>query len=137
ALSKTKLTRQVFIWGMASIPIVASGITFFLATTNDPMLDIVLSFRPSLFAAFLSTVTWQDLLFGWRPDESITLDNGYLALLSSIGVPTFIVVILIMVRQLSAINPALLSIAGVILIASIFESFIVRPEIPLSVMLFS
>lgn len=135
-LSKAKLTRQAFIWGMASIPIMACGITFFLATNNDPMLDIVLSFRPRLFAAFLSTVTWQDLLFGWVPDESITLDNGYLSLLSAVGAPVFVATILIMLRQLSITNPDLLPISGAILIASIFESFLIRPEIPLSVMFF-
>lgn len=135
--SKNRMATKIFVCSMASIPMWACIITFYLISNTDPLLDIALSFRPSLFAEFMSTVSWQNLILGWNPVNDGNVDNAYLMLLSAVGLPVFILIILLLMIRLAGINPYLLPIAAVVLIASIFESFLVRPEIPLSVLFFS
>lgn len=135
--SRTRIIRRLYALSLAALPAIAAAVTFFLATNPSPFLNIALSLRPAYFQAFLSNISLSQWLFGWIPAEDITIDNGYLILLSAVGLPVFLLLMLALCWRMIRLRPEILVIIAVVAIASIFESFALRPEIPLSILFFA
>lgn len=113
-----------------SLPLVASVATYYLATGVNPDVDILLSLRPTLFSSFVADVTLFDIIFGW-PSES-GVDNLFLTLLSGVGIVGYVAIITFICIRLFKADKSICHLTIVLITASVFESFLIRPEIPMS-----
>ena len=127
-----KSYRRLLILMGALTPLIGSLVTFYLATTSDPILNIILSLRPYFFALFIDSVSPYDFIFGWRPADNSGVDNLYLMLLSGVGAVGFFFIILSGSYFIFRMDPRIIPLVVVLLIISVFESFLLRPEIPIS-----
>ena len=118
------------------LPVVAGAITFFIALTNTEWLNKILSNRPYYFSEFIINASAVDYIVGWQPNPEVPIDNAYLLLLSCLGAPLLAIFILLALKRIRKAHPNNLIGIIPILLGSIFESFAVRPEIPLASMLF-
>jgi len=135
ALGRISVLRK-FLYPLAALsPLIATAASFFLAFSSDPALNYLLSLRPYLFGLFLDNLDLHQILFGWRNDQSVTVDNSYLLLFSAIGGVLFIFTILFCSSLLLKVRFDLLPIAFLLIFSGIFESYLIRPEIPASILL--
>ncbi|MDH6354143.1 hypothetical protein M2132_000465 [Dysgonomonas sp. PH5-45] len=76
------------------LPLILSALTLFLGLNaeNFPLIDIILSNRPSLYGDFLSTLTPEQLIFGttFMPTEELVIDSSYLTLMFAGGLVFFV-----------------------------------------------
>lgn len=129
---RLKAYRKFLLLVGVTLPFFASAITYYLTTAADPALDVLLSLRPYFFAEFMRTVTVFDFLLGWSTVDNTGVDNLFLMLLSSVGVIGYLIIIVIISDLIFHLNPKFIPIVIVLMIVSIFESFLIRPEIPVS-----
>lgn len=123
--------RSLLILLATLFPVIAAGATYYLTTTVDPALNLVLSLRPYFFYEFVRNVTWVEFLFGW-PTEGSGVDNLFLMLLSSLGAIGSAALLLGISAKIYRMKPIMVSIPIVLLALSVFESSLIRPEIPIS-----
>lgn len=136
-ISGATRVEKIFAIMAMTAPIVASAITLFLTFGAEAWLDEMLSFRPYMFSSFVSMVTFTEIWFGWEMTDEITVDNSYLALVSAVGLPISMIIIAILSRRLFYVKASHAPLVISIALAGVFESFIVRPEIPLGLMFFT
>lgn len=122
---------SLFLFGVAS-PFLASATTYYLTTSANPALDVLLSLRPYFFAQFMSHATMPDLALGWPTLENYGVDNLFLMLLSGVGAMGYFLIILSISRRVIRMNPKFIPLVILLMIVSVFESFLLRPEIPVS-----
>jgi hypothetical protein len=118
----------------ASAPILACAATYYLTTFSTPELNDILSGRPYFFSQFMRAVTPYDLMFGWQPARSAGVDNLYLMLLSGVGGIAFFFILLGCSYLIFCMTPTLIPLVVVLMTVSVFESFLIRPGIPVSVL---
>ena len=116
------------------VPVFACASTYYLTTYRDPVLDAILSGRPFFFSQFMRGVTLYDFMFGWQSAGVAGVDNLYLMLLSGVGGVAFFLILLGCSYLIFRMTPRLIPLVVVLLIVSVFESFLIRPEIPASVL---
>lgn len=129
-LNRLKIYQQCLSMFAASLPLAASLVTYHLATSTNIALDALLSLRPSLFSQFIAEATTFDILFGWSSDVGV--DNLFLMLLSSVGLIAYIAIITYICACVSRIDVNIVHLVVVLMVASVFEAFLIRPEIPLA-----
>lgn len=129
---KVKYMRSIMGYLIALSPIFAAMITIYLAQNTNPLLNIVLSLRPAFFHQYLSQASIVDLIIGWAPATGQPIDNAFLILLSVAGAPIFIALIIYISVAFTRLEPIYLPLMFMMVFSSIFESFLLRPEIPLS-----
>jgi len=110
--------------------------TYYVTTSHDAELDFLLSFRPYFFALFMKNVTVSDFLLGWSTSVSGGTDSGYLMLLSGVGAVVYFLFLLAVSVRMFRIDYLLLPILISLLVGSTFESFLIRPELPVSPLFF-
>lgn len=131
-LHRLRTYRISFLFFAVGSPFFASAITFYLTTSTDPAMNILLSLRPYFFAEFMRDVTTTDFILGWSAFNNSGVDNLYLMMLSAVGAFGYFLIILIISYRIFRMNPKFMPIAIVLMAVSIFESFLIRPEIPVS-----
>lgn len=129
---KVKYLRSVIRHLGSLSPIFAALITLYLAQNTNPSLNLLLSLRPYFFHEFMSQATLFDLIFGWSPADGHQVDNTFLLLVSVTGFPIFALILVYITRALMRAEPIYLPLVFMMVFSSIFESFLLRPEIPLS-----
>jgi len=129
---RLKAYRNSILFVGVTLPFIASAITYYLTISEDPDLDILLSLRPYFFAKFMNNATVLDFLLGWSTVDNTGVDNLFLMLLSGVGAIGYLIIMLIISYLIFHLNPKFISIVIVLMIVSIFESFLIRPEIPVS-----
>lgn len=95
-------------------------------------LDSALSYRPQTFYEFVGSITCLNLVIGWSSATGV--DNFYIMLLSASGLIGVFVVIFAVVSRILFMKVEFTVIFTVLMIASVFESFLIRPEIPSSIL---
>ena len=131
---RIKAYRVVIRNAAAASAFVASAITYFIATSNSLELDILLSLRPYYFSEFLRSATPFEFIIGWSTIEGFGVDNLFLMLLSGFGVIGSIFIILTVSYRIYRMSFGCLAIVITMMSASVFEGFLIRPEIPISVL---
>lgn len=116
-------------------PLLAAGLSVLILASADYTLDDLLSARPWFFAQFIQDVKFHELMLGWNTQGRSEVDNVYLMLLSACGAVGSIIVILALSVGMLTIPTQRIPIAVVLLVAGIFEAFLIRPELPASVIL--
>jgi len=119
----------------AASPFLASATTYYIATSRNPELDIILSLRPYFFSEFMRQASTFDFFLGWSTLENSGVDNLFLMLLSAVGVIGYFLIIASISYQIFRVNSSVISFVIVMMIVSVFESFLLRPEIPISALL--
>jgi hypothetical protein len=124
---------RVAIKALASIsPLIGCAVTYFVTTSQDQSLNIALSLRPEFFAEFVYGISATEFLFGWSRTDLIGVDNFFLMLLSGLGAAGSTLVIISMIALINRIQARHAPLIIVMMAASIFESFLLRPELPIS-----
>lgn len=118
------------------LPVFGVSVSAFLTTRAALGFNDLLSFRPYFFNMFVEGRSTLDILIGWDDVRRLTIDNGYIALWSSIGLPMTFFVLLIIVYRMTKVPVIFIPILGAGLIISITESILIRPELPLSMLFF-
>ena len=129
---KVKYLRSIIGYLIALSPILAALITFYLAQNSNPLLNLVLSLRPAFFQQYLNQASVVDLFIGWAPVMGQPIDNAFLILLSVVGAPIFVALIIYVSVAFNRLEPIYLPLVFMMVFSSVFESFLLRPEIPLS-----
>lgn len=116
----------------AMSPWLGAAATFYLTTMAGSALNISLSLRPYFFSQFVSGISTSDFLIGWRPINDAGVDNMYLMVFSAIGAIGASFTFLSISTRALRLSAEVLPIVLVMLTVSCFESFLLRPEIPIS-----
>jgi hypothetical protein len=123
--------RKIISLAVAMSPWIAVAATYYLIKSNDSELNLLLSLRPYLFSQFVANVSVPEFFLGWEPPDGAGVDNVFLMLLSAVGAIGVIFVLFCISYRASKLKPEYPAIIVVALIAaSVFESFLLRPEIP-------
>lgn len=114
------------------LPIAFMQSSVFIAD-NYPILDFLLSFRPSYNAALFKAMSLTNYLFGGvSPAEGNTIDNSFLLMESAVGLPFLLFITWLAYRKLiasiDAFSPATYSFILSFWYFSYSESSLVRPE---------
>lgn len=114
------------------LPIVFTQFSVLIAT-NYPLLDILLSFRPSYNAVLFNSMSFfNHLIGGISPAEGNTIDNSFLLVQASVGLPFLLLVTWLAYGKLvDSINenaPACFAFILSFWYFSYSESSLVRPE---------
>lgn len=115
-------------------PLVATVITIILTNLAGTELDQVLSYRPYFFHEFISEVTYVDLIIGWVPKDNAGVDSLFLTLLSGVGIAAYLIIIAFFSIKIFKLDAKYTSITITLIIVSIFESYLIRPELPISIL---
>ncbi len=115
-------------------PIMGVIITIFLINSAGTEVDIILSLRPYFFSELLKSATLSEILLGWDIKDGAAIDNLFLMLLSAIGVIGCIVMIFWVSFRFYKMKPEFHPLVTTLMYASVFESFLIRPEIPCAVL---
>lgn len=131
---RKRLLGKIARWIAALTPILGTAISFYLVQNSNPALNELLSLRPFFFAQFFEKITLSNLAFGWKPAYEDGVDNGYLMLFSLVGMFGYMFFAFLICRAILKMKAEYVPLIVVLLVASIFESFLVRPEIPVAAM---
>lgn len=123
-----------------SFPILFTLGSTYIAT-EIPSLDIALSFRPSFSSQYLGDLPWYSFLFGGiSPNSSFTIDNSFLLLLSSMGVPVLLLLFwktfTVLLQSILDKNFDLYAVILSIWFYCYSESSLVRPELIVGMVFF-
>jgi len=121
----------LYLIGVSSL-IFASAFTYYLTTSANPVMDAVLSFRPYTYKGFLFNRSIYDFIFGWLPINNTGVDNLFIMLLSGVGVVGYIIIVAAVSFRIFHINQDVMIFIIVLVTISVFESYLLRPEIPMS-----
>lgn len=110
--------------------IFAMTLTYYLSFFGSAEINEVLSNRPQFFNQFVHNLGTIDLLIGWQNHEEVTIDNVYLLLFSAVGMPLSIILAGVIFYKFRSVERAVIPLAGAMLLASLTESFLLRPELP-------
>ena len=127
-----KIYRVSLRYFAVASPFIASAATYYLTTSKNPELDVLLSLRPYFFSEFMSQAKTLDLFVGWSTLENAGVDNLFLMLLSGVGAIGFLLIIPGISYRIFRMNSKFISITIVMMSVSVSESFLLRPEIPIS-----
>lgn len=105
--------------------------TAYLAFSSSAGWGDTLSSRPDFFNAFLHDRSVIDMLFGWNNADGVTIDNAYLLLLSILGLPVSVLVVGLCSYLLARCDVRYVPVVGIMILASVTESFLLRPELPM------
>lgn len=114
--------------------IFSAVITIYLTSYAGTELDVILSFRPYFFSEFLKEASAWDILIGWNDPNELSVDNLYLSLLSATGAIGFILISVFVTKKIIGMRLIFMPLVFAMIVTSIFESFLIRPEIPISVL---
>lgn len=111
-------------------------VTFFLATPAASFLNEILSMRPYFFSIVSAALGVSGLLIGGVIPAEVPVDNSYLLAFSAVGVPLVMAVVYLCMRKSAYISRNFVPfiVAGVAI--SLTESYLMRPEIPFSLLFF-
>ncbi|MDD2367411.1 MAG: hypothetical protein PHN84_14760 [Desulfuromonadaceae bacterium] len=135
-LLRSRLFIKPTIFAGRIMPYVGIALTIAVIFNNNYTYNELLSYRPAFFSDFIWAPDWLEYIVGWQDSTNSTVDNAYLLLLSALGMPFFLVAIFIFSKRMKRVDPIVIPIISTLLIASVFESFLVRPEIPLALVVF-
>ena len=122
---------------VAAMPFACALVTWWITYSNSPEMNALLSLRPYFFNLFTVGVTTSEWFWGWPLGEFENVDNSYLTLLSASGAVLMVSIAFVTAWNLFQVKPREASIAISALIAGIFESFLIRPEILLTSVFFA
>lgn len=131
-LQRFKKVTVLLRYFAAASPFVASVATYYITTSENAGLNLLLSFRPYFFSEFVNQVKVFDLFLGWSIPENAGVDNFFLMLLSAVGVFGYFLIISIISYRVFRMKSNFIPIVIVIMIVSMFEAFPIRPEIPMA-----
>lgn len=131
---KNKFYRFIVFFSGFLAPILAAVITIYITNSAGTELDIILSLRPYFFSEFITTASASDIVFGWRDPDDSAVDNLFLPLLSAVGIIGCVGIIFFIAVRTYKMQFEFIPLIATLMIASIFESFLLRPEIPSSVL---
>lgn len=131
-LLRGRIFLKLTIFAGRFMPYVVVALTFAIVLNNDSSLNELLSNRPTFFSDFISSPDWLGYIFGWQNLTNITVDNAYLLLLSAMGAPFFLFAIVLLSKRIKSVDPVIIPIISTLLFVSVFESFLIRPEVPLA-----
>lgn len=134
-LHNSKLFKLLIAVGGLCAPVLATILSIYLIRAVDTELDIILSLRPYFFNQFVSAASVPDLIFGWASSDGV--DNLFLMLLSGFGVIGLTVIVLFISARTFKMRVEFAPLVIALMVMSVFESFLVRPEIPSSVLFMS
>ncbi len=117
-------------------PFIFFCISLSLVTLHDSPLNEVMSLRPSLFKVYLEKIDYTGILIGRGYLNTEVVDNSYLVLLGACGAPITIIVLGIISFMISKTIGRYIPFIFVLLVSSMFETFLLRPEIPLTMLFF-
>lgn len=117
-----------------ALPLMGAALTGYLLSQSGTELDFLLSYRPYFFSNYYSRASLGDVLVGWPLGVVDTIDNGYLILLGAVGAPIFILFMLWIVMRIKSVQASYLPFIAIMLILSVFESVLIRPEIPVTML---
>lgn len=114
------------------LPVVFTQLSVYIAE-NYPLLDFLLSFRPSYNAFLIKSMSFYNHLFGGvSPAEGNTIDNSFLLVHASVGLPFLLFVTWLaykkLVDSINAREPATYAFILSFWYFSYSESSLVRPE---------
>ena len=116
------------------MPPAALAMTIYLTKLASPELNIILSLRPYFFNEFIQTTTLVNFIAGWTINDNAGVDNLFLMIASGVGFIGCLAITLYIAFRTFKIREELLPIMITLMAISIFESFLLRPEIPISVL---
>ncbi|OEF81408.1 hypothetical protein [Vibrio breoganii] len=105
-------------------------VTLLLPMFKSTSVDVILSFRPSIFYNVIKELDFYQILFGFEYIEEV--DNTYLIIFQSFGLIVGSILLFAIIKVLKLSPPYLNVIIVAVFIMSIFESFSIRPELPIS-----
>lgn len=114
----------------------SAAITIYLIGCAGTEIDIILSYRPYFFSEFMSDVSFWDIMLGWVDPNGLVVDNLFLTLLSTVGALGFILIGFFVTIRIVNIKIIFIPLVFSLLAVSIFESILLRPEIPVSILFF-
>lgn len=117
---------------VAILPFVGAAVSLVISGMNGGYLDEVLSNRPSFFYQYISRMDEIGLLFGWATSVDDTIDNAYLLLFGALGAVLMLFVLFFVGFKMLKVDRFYLPFLAAILVLSVFESALLRPEIPLA-----
>lgn len=113
-----------------AMPLVGFIVSLFIAYSSELWLDELFSSRPSFFYQYLSRVDDVGFFFGWPLLESDTVDNAYLLMVGAVGFPLSFMFFAWLSLRIYAVPFFRLPLVFVMLVVSVFESALIRPEVP-------
>lgn len=132
--SRNKIYKHL-IYFFGSLAFISSAaLTIYLIGYAGTELDVILSFRPYFFSEYLNGVTFWNVILGWNDPNELAVDNLYLLLLSAVGAIGFILVAAFVTKKIIGMRIIFMPLIFSMILTSIFESFLIRPEIPISVL---
>lgn len=133
-LFKSKLAGKIIRPVVIALPFFGSFLTFYLTSGVDYSLDELLSSRPSYFKYYFDRASLWDFFVGWFLTSRDTVDNAYLLLLGAIGFPLALISCFWISRRMHQAFFYALPFLGAMLFISVFESVLIRPEIPVTIL---
>lgn len=115
-------------------PIFGIAVTIYIINSVGTELDLILSLRPYFFSEFIGAASAIDMMLGWSDQSNPPVDNLFLTTLSAVGVIGFFVIIFIVSIRSFKMRVEFIPLVIIMMVLSIFESFLLRPEIPGSVL---
>lgn len=134
--TKWNYIKRIIVRFGSIVPLVSLLLTVFLIANNNMTYNLLLSYRPAFFNDFLKNTSWLDYVIGWNYNTDVTVDNAYLLMLAALGGPLFVLLLVLISIRVLSVDPKVVPILAILLLSSVTESFLVRPEIPVSVIFF-
>lgn len=119
------------------IPIFGLIISLCLSSEFAQSFNDELSARPTIFSSFISNHTVLELMTGWIYDSTTGVDNSYLLIISALGFPIGIIFFLLISVKMRHQSSLQSYVVGIAFLLSSFESSIIRPEVPLTILVYS
>ncbi|MGO2476899.1 MAG: hypothetical protein ACTH7Q_00780 [Pseudoalteromonas sp.] len=109
--------------------------SLFSPVYNTPYMNDILSLRPSYFSMLLSDLSYVNYFVGFYEVDDIIIDNLYLVLLATFGLPFTFVLTLVGGYIITFVDCKFLPLIVALSTMSFFESFAIRPEVPITILL--
>ncbi|WP_133305306.1 hypothetical protein [Tsuneonella suprasediminis] len=113
-------------------PLICIAATYYMINNSNREMNYLFSNRPYLYGNFLQNKSIWEIISGWKLLDGEDVDSGYLMLLSGIGAIGSSIILLLYLFNIRRQGNITLLMASTFLILSMFEAFLLRPEIPLS-----
>lgn len=118
------------------LPFLCMVISIGLGWFSSDDLNVVLSYRPSFFYNYLVRIDELSVWWGWFTSAEDTIDNAYLLLLGALGFPITFFLLFFLGFRIYNLDRDFLPFIATMLIISVFESVLFRPEIPVTLIFF-
>lgn len=119
-------------------PFIFTILSLIIAFQHDSIVvNEILSLRPILFFEFLSQFDEIYLFTGLKYTAESPIDNAYILLFAACGLPLYTVIITLLSYQISKSRVEFFPFILIVLVSSMFESFLIRPEFLISMLFYA